>query len=577
MGQRLVENFIVRSPLREIRKVQESMRMVEVEIDGKKISAQCIAAFTFPISRPGKKNLNNRVYPYALWDKLIREKQGERRFGVCDHPADDGEQPDGSVLKIFCVWRNMRYSEDKKLVIMDCYVFGGNGQLFVDAIRADGLPGFSSVGFGDFLEDGITIDPETYQLDRPADWVMNPSYEVFGSIEDEIALPDDSEEGHRIEHTSDTPRTTESESFRKRLTEERAMDKMAEQSYRLQLKGLRKEADGQPDIFGKLSAYKNILPFVEDESFSRDRNEINEAIIGLEKEIVELAKKGLKLDSIKEEGGKAAIELVDLKTKHETLIKENADLTKKLELATNLADGLKVYAQKLKELKDNAETELDTRFTATEYNEVQAYAEKLTEEIAALKKGKPVKEGTQFLGSQKPRVMLVGQRRRAETSLGDFPPAVEPEDEIEDAPLDDEEPVEDEPVEEADHPLPDYSDEHGIHGDLQVDTRPQVISEPDELQPIPMVADYVEDLIRRNPRVESISKELLACRGIAEAQRRYAQLKDLIEAADSKKNDIHRVTRRVIAQYRSVRNEAVDGSAKKMSGAGDLPLREGWS
>jgi len=571
MGKKLVENFIIRSPLREIRKVQESMRMVEVEVDGKKISAQCIAAFTFPISRPGKKNLNNRIYPYALWDKLIREKQGERRFGVCDHPADDSEQPDGSVLKIFCVWRNMRYSEDKKLVIMDCYVFGDNGQLFVDAIRADGLPGFSSVGFGDFLEDGITIDPETYQLDRPADWVMNPSYEVFGSIEDEIVLPDDSEEGHRIEHTDGPPRTTESEPSRKRLTEERAMDKMAEQSYRLQLKGLRKEADGQPDVFGKLSAYKNILPFVESESFAQDRTEISEAIVGFEKEIMELAKKGLQLDGLKEEGGKTLLDLDSLRVKYEELVKANADLTKKLELATNLADGLKLYAQKLKELKDNAETELDTRFTATEYNEVQAYAEKLAEENAALKKAKPVKEGTQFLGGQKPRVMLVGQHRRAETSLGDFPPPVEPEDEIEDAPLEDEE-----PVEEADHPLPDYSDEHGIHGDLQVDTRPQVISEPEEPQPVPLVADYVEDLISRNPRVENIRKELLACRGIAEAQRRYAQLKDLIDTAAPKKNDIHKVTRRVIAQYRSVKSENLDSSERKMSGGGDLPLREGW-
>jgi hypothetical protein len=560
MAQKLVENFIVRSPIRAIENLQESMRMVEVEVDGKRISAQCLAAFTFPISRPGKKNLNNRIYPYALWDRLIREKQGERRFGVCDHPSDDSEQPDGSVLKIFCVWRNMRYSEDKKLVIMDCYVFGANGQLFVDAIRADGLPGFSSVGFGDFLEDGITIDPNSYTLDRPADWVMNPSYEVFGSIDDEIELPDDSTE-HRIEKTLDVKEQRVEVLPRARLIEERDMDKMAEQSYRLQLKGLRKEADGQPDVFARLSSYKNILPFVEGDIFSTDRKEIIEKIDQLEEEVISLARNGLRATAIQEEAAKGTSVLSDLKLEHESLKTEAASLKKKLELATNLADGLKLYAKKLKELKDIAETELDTRFTATEYNEAQAYAESLVAENETLKKEntslkKSMKEGTQFLGSQRPKVALVGQHRRGEASmepsLGDFPPESAPEED------------------EAEHPLPNYSDEHGIHGDLQVDTRPEVIDEPDE-----DVVDYVEDLIDHNPRVESIRRDLLACRNVSEAQRTYAQLKDLTES-EAPKNDIHRITRRVIAKYRSSKNESFT-TEKRTSGEGELPLREGWN
>lgn len=555
--QKLVENFIVRSRPIEIKKVQESMRVVE--FDGQRYS--CLAAYTFPISRPGKKNLNNRIYGYALWDRLIREKQGERKFGVCDHPADSSEQPDGSVLKTFCVWRNMRYSEDKKLVLMDCYVFGEQtGQHFIDAVRAGGLPGFSTVGYGDFLEDGETIDPESYELDRPADWVMNPSYEVFGSIEDEIQLSSD-DDAHRIERQEDSPagRSSPHESASK-IKEERAMDKMVEQSYRLQLRGLRKEADAQPSVFGKLDAYKNLLPYVEDEIFKAERAEVLNEIASLEREVRALAEKGLLLGEAQAVGLTATDELAVLKVEHakakeelDALKAEHASLQKKHERMANLADGLKLYSKKVKELLENAEAEVETRFTAEEYKEMAAYAESLKKKLESQRA--PKKE-SRFLGGQRPKVALVGQRRA----------------EADDEPDDLEAPPEDDEFDEEDHELPDWSDEHGIHGDLQVDTRPDVISEPEE--PLPGVVEYYQDLVKRNPSVKRLEKEILASASLIEAQRTYTRLRGVIE---SKGRSGHSVTSRVLNKYRHRRSESLEGDPAEASGAGELPLREGWN
>ena len=558
--QKLVENFIVRSAVREIRRVQESNRVVEFE--GK--NYQCIAAFTFPISRPGKKNLNNRVYGAALWDKMIREKQGERKFGVCDHPDDKGEQPDGSVLKTFCVWRNMRYSENKQLILMDCYVFGANGKHFVDAIRAGGMPGFSTVGYGDFLDDGETIDPETYELDRPADWVMNPSYEVFGSIEDEIQLPSEDEVGggQRIERQEEAAGIVKDIAHRARLTEDTMSLTLTEKSYKLQLKGLRKEAEAQPTLVEKLASYKAILPYVEDALWADERKIVEEAIQASETQIRELAAKGEKLGEV--ETTLAEMQ-VGIKASTDEIAKikaENEALQKKLSRALTLADGLKVYANKLKEMHGMAKVELLTRYTAAEFKEMEAYAEGLKAKLEALQKGPkaPAKRESTFIGGSGGNARPVAQRRREADG------EIDPFQGIEDAP---EGEPEDE-VDEAEHQLPDYSAEHGIHGDLQVDTRPEVIDEPEEAEPVPAVADYYEDLLAKNPKIEGLKKDILACKTIVEAQRTYARLKSLMDEKDFY-NDGHRITRRVIKAHRSVSESLRDVDT------GDAPfIRKGW-
>jgi hypothetical protein len=172
--QKLVENFSVSSNLIKKIPLTEKQNTL-IEAAGKQYEA--VAAYTFPLSRPGKENLNGRVYTKKLWENVIKKKMGEGAFGLCDHPEDEG-----SVKDSYCVWHNIRFNEDKSLVVGDAYLFGPYGKQMHEAIQAGGKPGFSSVGLGEFKEDEKTIDETTYELQRPSDWVLNPSYEVFGDI-----------------------------------------------------------------------------------------------------------------------------------------------------------------------------------------------------------------------------------------------------------------------------------------------------------------------------------------------------------------------------------------------------------
>lgn len=176
--KRIIENYKVSANDFHKQVFNESVLSKTIEsTDGKSYKAK--AVYTFPISRPDKENLNGRIYTSKLWEKVIREKQADGCFGLMDHPEDDG-----STKNAWCVWRDLRFSEDKQLVVADAYLFGFWGQQVLEALEAGGSVGLSTSGFGEFKEDDKTLNEETYSLERVADFVLNPSYEVYGHQED---------------------------------------------------------------------------------------------------------------------------------------------------------------------------------------------------------------------------------------------------------------------------------------------------------------------------------------------------------------------------------------------------------
>jgi hypothetical protein len=62
---------------------------------------------------------------------------------------------------------------------------GPYGHLAQEIIDCGGRVGFSSSGFGELMPDGHTVNPDTYQIERLADVVLNPSQDVYGAINDE--------------------------------------------------------------------------------------------------------------------------------------------------------------------------------------------------------------------------------------------------------------------------------------------------------------------------------------------------------------------------------------------------------
>lgn len=136
----------------------------------------------FPVSRFGNVNGNGRVYPRELWENVIDNQQDvwKNGCGLADHPSDDDDP--GQFKTSAIVWLDMQIDDVNKLIWAVGTFVGPYGNLAQDIIEHGGRIGFSSSGFGETMGDGQTINPDTYQIERVADIVTNPSQKVFGDI-----------------------------------------------------------------------------------------------------------------------------------------------------------------------------------------------------------------------------------------------------------------------------------------------------------------------------------------------------------------------------------------------------------
>lgn len=168
----LIENVQLNIKNEQIECIKETLTEA---IDGNKYKARAIIR-NVPVSR-FTENLNGRVYPRELDEKIIKEKVAEGTLSLADHPEDDG-----SVTKICGVWHNFRLGEHQSYA--DWYLVGPIGELIKESLEAGSKgAGISRVGFGEFMEDGKTVNPESYELERLGDCVLNPSQQVYATYE----------------------------------------------------------------------------------------------------------------------------------------------------------------------------------------------------------------------------------------------------------------------------------------------------------------------------------------------------------------------------------------------------------
>ena len=172
----LIESFSVTIPLEKVKLLEDvsktgSIHLIESR-SGEKFKALGIVE-SVPVSK-FTENLNNRVYPKKLWEKVYKEKAAEGTLCLADHPSDD---TDGSVKDIVGVWRNFKVNENT--CSADLYLIGKHGKQFLEVLQAGGKCGLSSVGFGELMEDDKTVNPDTYELVRVSDWVLTPSQGVY--------------------------------------------------------------------------------------------------------------------------------------------------------------------------------------------------------------------------------------------------------------------------------------------------------------------------------------------------------------------------------------------------------------
>lgn len=122
------------------------------------------------------KNLNDRIYPKQLWEKIFNEGVAENTLSLADHPEDDG-----SITRICGLWKNFRIRNDD--AIADWYLIGKWGEIILAVLKLGGKIGTSSVGFGELGSDETTVIWNTYELVRLGDAVLEPSQGVFATNE----------------------------------------------------------------------------------------------------------------------------------------------------------------------------------------------------------------------------------------------------------------------------------------------------------------------------------------------------------------------------------------------------------
>lgn len=140
-----------------------------------------------PISFYNKKNGNGRIYNKRLWENVIRDQRDT--FVGCpmlaDHPAGDS---DGNPKDICGVWLDCKLGDEDRngygLVYGLLIPSGRIGEDLKDHLSKGLRIGTSSSGFGKLMKDGVTVDPNTYVIERLADWVLNPSQGTFFSYDE---------------------------------------------------------------------------------------------------------------------------------------------------------------------------------------------------------------------------------------------------------------------------------------------------------------------------------------------------------------------------------------------------------
>lgn len=299
-----------------------SGKLVE-SASGEKFKARGIVR-KVPVSK-FTENLNGRIYPKELDERLIKEGHAEGTLSLADHPEDEG-----SITRICGVWHNPQIDENYSYG--DWYLTGEHGQNILEAIEAGckGI-GVSRVGFGEFLEDEKTINPLTYTLERWGDAVMNPSQQVFATNENIVES-----DNKQIKENVNTNKKIE-ENIEQRGYDN--MDKTIQLVYKNQMKNFLKECVDRKDykqLLSELQEAREEVPAELPEFKTKYDEMIGDVSSKIEKEI------SLKESMIKE----SEENLVSMTEKYQIAISQLDEMKTRLEKASKLIESFKKDKEK---------------------------------------------------------------------------------------------------------------------------------------------------------------------------------------------------------------------------------------
>lgn len=327
-----------------------------------------------PISHYGNyENGNGRIYNTKLWENVI-ERQRDVYVGspmLCDHPEGD---KDGNPRDICGVWLDCKMGDSNRDGIGIVYGLlipsGRLGEDLKDHLKKGLKVGTSSSGFGKLLSDNKTVDPETYQIERLADFVLTPSQGTFFSwnestseVEDNIyeSLENDSTVIKESNINTNIKENTVKDSVK--------FTKLEEKKFRRDMESFLEDAESIKDPQERLNELKEIRSYLE-EGVCPDLKEKIEEKINKEEESI----KKILEDSvvIKEELGIESSR--DLKEKLTHLCQTKNEAVKS-------AKDWKSISEQLQETIKGLKKELDSRPTDSYINFQAEKITSLTEQL----------------------------------------------------------------------------------------------------------------------------------------------------------------------------------------------------
>ena len=353
--------------------LQESLSKVHILHELREsIGSGSAQGYWVPISFYNKINGNRRNYNKKLWENVIT-KQRDNFIGspmLTDHPEGDS---DGSPQNICGVWLDAKLGPEEPSGIGLVYGLlvpsGHLGADLQDHLKNGLRIGTSSSGFGKLLPDGVTVDPDTFQIERLADWVLNPSQGTFfaydesdDNIEDKSFRESVSDDAVSVSMT-DNKQENMKENVVKDSTS--TLTRLEEKKFRRDMESFLESAIKIEDPQARLQEFKDIRSWL-DNGACPDLKEQVEAKIQEAEEYIHTAlqekaeyQNELEISSPK-----------DLKEKLTSLAEDTKILKEE-------SIGWKDVSTKLQEKLNEAKAELETRPTA-------AYADWLKEKNATL-------------------------------------------------------------------------------------------------------------------------------------------------------------------------------------------------
>jgi len=325
--------------------MEESATKIYEQVDGKKY--ECVGVADVEVSRYDFINENGRLYGKALWENVIKNQKHiwEGSVGLADHPGDMDE---GSVKNIFGVWHNLHLNESTQTVMAELRLVGPHGKLAREIMEAGGKIGFSSSGFGELKEDGRTVDPSSYMIERISDFVLNPSQKVFGTI------------NNVRKESKETVSMNESTN-----SSTRKISKLEERKFRKDVEGFLQEASAIAKPADRLADLHELLNYFEDDSTPDLKARVQEEIKVTEKLLGTFQEEQIKL---KEELGVDSVGAI--KEGIRKIVNETQLFEKQSKDWKKIAEGLQVKIR-------NMQKQIESMPTPEQFEESQVKLERM--------------------------------------------------------------------------------------------------------------------------------------------------------------------------------------------------------